>query len=85
MTKTNDLVAGEIEDHRIAAEELISSINAITIPTSRKGTAERFVRDWRNLIADLDSGEPSSHDLTDFTDRRASLEIQFLNFTSDLG
>ncbi len=84
MSDKSNPVENEIEDHKSDLITWVNKVTSLTIPESRKGVADRFVRDCNILTTDLDEKEkPTMADLVDFTDRRNSLEIQFLNITND--
>lgn len=75
----------EIDAHRKDLNMWTVVLETLTIPESRQGTVNRFVRDCNTLLSDMDENEtPGMADLVDFTDRRNSLEIQYLNITNDL-
>jgi len=85
MKEEKPSVENEIDDHKNDLDTWIGSITAQTIPQSMKGVTDRFVRDCNILKNDLDEKDtPTMSDLVDFTDRRNSLEIQYIHITSDL-
>ena len=85
MTDVPPHVQDEIEDHKADLDKWINNIAELPCAESRKGVSERFVRDCKILKEDLDAKEtPTAADLVDFTDRHNSLEIQYINITSDL-
>lgn len=89
MTEENSeeqpFVDNEIDDHKTDLNTWISSVSDMTVPDSRKKVAERFVRDCKTLLEDLDSESVSAADLCDFNDRRNSLEVQYHSISQDVG
>lgn len=84
---SNDIpqVEDEIEEHKSYLTEWIDGMSKLTVPESRKGVTDRFSRDCKTLIDDVDKNEmPTMADLVDYSDRRNSLEIQYLNLRSGL-
>lgn len=85
MSEEHPHVKNELADHKTEITSWISSVSTLPVPTSRKGVVERFIRDCQTLITDCsEAQEPSAADLCDFTDRKNSLEIQFINISEDL-
>ena len=85
MSEERPLVENELVDHKTELTEWINEINKLTIPSSHKRVTERFIRDCETLKTDMDTDSiPSSVDLCDFTDRKNSLEIQYINLIQDL-
>lgn len=85
MSDEHHHVENEIEDHKSDLEKWITDIRKLSVPESRQGVVDRFVRDCDILKSDLEEKEtPQSADLVDFTDRRNSLEIQYHHIVSDL-
>ena len=85
MSEENPQVEDEIEDHKSDLNMWILVMEALTIPVNSQGVVDRFVRDCRTLISDLDSKDIiKCSDLVDFTDTRNSLEIRFINITNSL-
>lgn len=82
---SNNHVQEELNDHKSQLNDWISSMESRNVPTNQQGVVNRFVRDCRTLITDIDTTEIArTADLIDFTDRCNSLEIQFNNLNNDL-
>lgn len=85
MAREKSFVDNEIQTHKNDLNTWIGDIGTHAIPDSKKGVTDRFVRDCKTLVTDLESSDiPSRPDLVDFTDRRNSLEIQYTNLKEDL-
>ena len=85
MSDSENFVENEIEDHKADLDKWIVAVETLPAPDSLKGVVERFIRDCKTLKSDMDSNEtPQCADLVDFTDRRNSLEIQYVNISTDL-
>jgi hypothetical protein len=85
MSEENPQVEDEIEDHKSDLSSWILAMEVLTIPVNSQGVVDRFVRDCKTLIDDLDSKDiVKCSDLVDFTDTRNSLEIRYINITNSL-
>jgi len=83
MSEENPQVEDELEDHKSDLSMWVLAMDTLTIPENSKGIAARFKQDCQHLIDYIDEKDtPTSSDLVDFTDRRNSLEIQYLNITN---
>lgn len=85
MSEENPLVEDEIADHKADLNMWILAMETLIIPSNSQGVVDRFIRDCKTLISDLDSKEIiKCSDLVDFTDTRNSLEIRYINITNSL-
>ncbi len=79
------LVAEECDNYIKTANDWIEKIENSNVIESRKGVAERFVRDCKILIEDIDKNEtPSSADVVDFQDKFDSMEVRYQNIISNI-
>jgi len=82
MTDTTTHVDDEFEQYKTNVTGWISSVSALPVSDSRRGTHERFVRDCETFNADIQkAASPSSADLVDFGDLHNSLESRFHQLT----
>lgn len=80
--QTPSLVDEEIQSHKVDLNAWINEVSALETTESRKNVINRFIRDCRTLISDLDENVVvGSADLVDFCDRHNSLETQYLNIS----
>lgn len=78
-------VEDEINDRKSDIDGWVNSLGTMTIPKSRTGVTDRFIRDCKILITDMYNKEtPHAEDLDDFSDRFNSLEIQYFNITESI-
>lgn len=67
----------ELGDHKTDLQSWIEDVSKMQVTESRKKVVERFQRDCKTLLQDLDCDSVSAADLSDFNDRRNSLEVQY--------
>lgn len=85
MSEDRVTLETELKDYADNIDSWISAIAETPVDVSKKGVVERFVRDCQTLKADLyTSNSPSNEDLNDFTDRHASLDVQYNNLKTHL-
>ena len=85
MADDRTLVENELNDHKIELNEWVAGAKSFNAPDSHKRVLERFIRDCETLKTDMEKDSVvSSVDLCDFTDRKNSLEIQYINLKQDL-
>lgn len=85
MSEEQPLMEDELDERKDEINKWIISLSTLEIPESRKSVIDRFIRDCRQFLNDIDSVEtPTSADLVDFTDRHNSFEIQYFNITNEL-
>lgn len=83
MSEENPIVEDEIEDHKNDLNMWMLAMNTLDIPENSKGVVDRFKQDCNQLLKYIDEKEtPTTSDLVDYTDRRNSLEIQYINITN---
>jgi hypothetical protein len=84
MTDDSPMLDSEIDAHKTNINGWIEGISKLSVPESRKGVNERFVRDCKTLLKDLNETTlPSSADLVDFEDAHNGLEVRYHALTDD--
>lgn len=85
MVEFQPSVENEFDGHKTELQEMISTAEKLTVPNTHKNVVARFVRDCQTLISDLDAEDtPSAADLSDYDNRKNSMEIQYHNLTEDI-
>lgn len=85
MAEERSFIEEEIEEHRDEVRKIMGTCLKTAFPTTRRNVADRFVRDCRTFLRDIDKNPtPFSDDLTDYHHRRTGLESQYLGITGDI-
>lgn len=85
MTTKKPAVDIELSDYKHEIKTWVESIKSKKYRLDYESVVNRFLRDCETLVSDMHQAtKPETADLCDFTDRKNSLEIQYLKLLNEI-